>query len=140
MEAILLVLLLNLAPFLVASTALGGVWKMAHLQQGPRFAQQLTQSGLPGYPLPGIELPSDYNMHEVPWSDTGNSPVLVNFSINLNSILAIDEPKQVRKMPFFRKKEFAMPCRRTQIIKIILSITRLFSKCENACFNLNPNL
>ena len=105
MEAILLVLLLNLAPFLVASTALGGVWKMAHLQQGPRFAQQLTQSGLPGYPLPGIELPSDYNMHEVPWSDTGNSPVLVNFSINLNSILAIDEPKQVRKMLFFFKKK-----------------------------------
>ena len=140
MEAILLVLLLNLAPFLVASTALGGVWKMAHLQQGPRFAQQLTQPGLPGYPLPGIELPSDYNMHEVPWSDTGNSPVLVNFSINLNSILAIDEPKQVRKMPFFAKKTFAKLCRRTQIIKIILSITRLFSKCENACFNLNPNL
>ena len=33
-------------------------------------------------------------MHEVPWGPNGE-PVKVNFSINLNSILAIDEPKQV---------------------------------------------
>ena len=34
-------------------------------------------------------------MHEVPWGPNGE-PVKVNFSINLNSILAIDEPKQVK--------------------------------------------
>ena len=68
-----------------------GVSKMSHLQQNSRTLPFKTDST---HPFPGIELPEDYNMHEVPWTDDGG-PVKVNFSINLSSILAIDEPKQV---------------------------------------------
>lgn len=41
-----------------------------------------------------VQLPSDYNMHEVPW-DIDGLPLTVNFSINLKSILDVDEPQQV---------------------------------------------
>ena len=70
-----------------------GVWKMSHLQQNSRALPTNIDSNST-HPFPGIELPADYNMHEVPWTDDGG-PVKVNFSINLSSILAIDEPKQV---------------------------------------------
>ena len=64
---------------------------MSHLQQNSRTLYINKNST---HPFPGIELPEDYNMHEVPWTEDGG-PVKVNFSINLSSILAIDEPKQV---------------------------------------------
>ena len=66
---------------------------MSHLQQNSRALPTNIDSNST-HPFPGIELPADYNMHEVPWTDDGG-PVKVNFSINLSSILAIDEPKQV---------------------------------------------
>ena len=66
---------------------------MSYLQQNSRALLTNIDSNST-HPFPGIELPADYNMHEVPWTDDGG-PVKVNFSINLSSILAIDEPKQV---------------------------------------------
>ena len=47
---------------------------------------------------PLVTLEEGYDMNEVPLGDQGR-PLVVNFSINLANILAIDEPNQVDLVP-----------------------------------------
>ena len=45
---------------------------------------------------PNVLLSEDYDINEVPKGRDGRYPLHINFSINVQSILAIDEPNQVR--------------------------------------------
>lgn len=45
--------------------------------------------------LPHVFIPTDYNINQVPPSPEPNVPLLVNFSMNLKSILDIDERGQM---------------------------------------------
>ncbi len=47
-----------------------------------------------------VTLPEGYDINEVPPPPVEGGAIVVNFSVNLNNILAIDEPKQVSSLAY----------------------------------------
>ena len=64
--------------------------------------------GIQNIDYPSVIFEENYSKHHLPRL-TNSQPVRVNFSINLSSILAVDEPKQVSCAQ--NKKNFLWLCK-----------------------------
>ena len=75
--------------FVSAYAEQNGIWRLSKAIKETENMLELDDN----FNFPNVELWTNYSKHEVP-PHGPNAPLRVNFSINLSSILAVDEPNQ----------------------------------------------